>query len=246
MKTEQSLKNWGEYIYKKATELKEKVQRLLTQILLSKHNCHQCDGRLKLIGDRLAECINCHIRFDPTLEFQKCLICGEKLVKKTQYYYCPECQTPQRSIFSLDNWFYFPEYFTEKMRESRKAKKVRIEALKQLLASTKSPTYIPHQMDLKLIEGLYKSLNEFINNNTSNLFINSQETSKIRFDLTLYRRHILDVLPSDCVIHFDGISSIIDDTRLDRIFRFIALIYMWHYGEIILTQIDNLIKVERI
>ena len=245
MKTEQSLKNWGEYIYKKATELKEKVQRLLTQILLSKHNCHQCDGRLKLIGDRLAECINCHIRFDPTLEFQKCLICGEKLVKKTQYYYCPECQTPQRSIFSLDNWFYFPEYFAEKMKESRKAKRQKIEAMKKLLASARSSNYVSNQFDLNSILGLNATLNNFIHSISFKQF-DAKEIKKAKFDLNQYRNHILDILPEDCTIQFDGISSLIPDNKLDRTFRFITLIYMWHYGEIILTQIDNLIKVERI
>lgn len=245
MKTEQSLRKWGEYIYKKATELKDKVQRFHTQILLSKYNCLQCDGRLKFIGDRVAECINCHIKFDPTLEFQKCEKCNSKLAKKTQYYYCPKCQLPQRSIFSLDNWFYFSEYFAEKMRESRKAKRQKIEVMKKLLALAKSHNYFPNQIEINNISGLNNTLDFFIHHTTLKLF-DTQEPSKVKFNLSQYRDHILDVLPTDCVIQFDGISSIIDDNKLDRIFRFITLIYMWHYREINLIQCDNLIRVERV
>jgi len=240
-----SLRKWGEYLYNKATKLKKKVCILLTQVLLSKHSCLKCNGRPRLISDRVAECTNCFYQFDPTLEFQRCPQCGSKLIKKTYYYYCPQCQTPQRSIFSIDNWLYFPEYFSEKMKESRKAKRQKIEAMKKLLAYARSSNYVSNQFDLNSILGLNDTLNNFIHSISFKQF-DAKEIKKAKFDLNQYRNHILDILPTDCVTYFDGISPIIPNHRLDRIFRFIALIYMWHYGEIILTQIDKLIKVERI
>jgi len=131
------------------------------------------------------------------------------------------------------------------MKESRKAKRQKIEAMKKLLASARSSNYVSNQFDLNSILGLNATLNNFIHSISFKQF-DAKEIKKAKFDLNQYRNHILDILPEDCTIQFDGISSLIPDNKLDRTFRFITLIYMWHYGEIILTQIDNLIKVERI
>ncbi len=53
--------------------------------------------------------------------------------------------------------------------------------------------------------------------------------------MDIYRQHILELVPG-CVVHFEGISNIIEDQRLDRVFRFITAVFMQHDGEIILEQ----------
>ena len=62
--------------------------------------------------------------------------------------------------------------------------------------------------------------------------------SRPPFDMDRYRRHILE-LASGCIVHFEGISRIIEDERLDRIFRFVTVIFLQHEGRIELNQEDG-------
>ena len=55
------------------------------------------------------------------------------------------------------------------------------------------------------------------------------------FDLDHYRHHILDLVPG-CVVDFEGISRLIGEPRLDRVYRFIAVIFMDHAGELCIEQ----------
>jgi hypothetical protein len=55
------------------------------------------------------------------------------------------------------------------------------------------------------------------------------------FDMDLYRRHILPLVQG-CTVNFDGISTLVQDARLDRVFRFIAVVFMDQEGLLEIQQ----------
>ena len=58
------------------------------------------------------------------------------------------------------------------------------------------------------------------------------------FDLEAYRRHLTDLVQG-CVVEFEGVSRLIDDARLDRIFRFVTAIFLEHEGLLEIEQIEG-------
>ena len=68
---------------------------------------------------------------------------------------------------------------------------------------------------------------------------------KPHFSMDDYRNHINSILTWDG-IPFSEIVPLIDDIRIDRIWRFITLIYMQHDREVKLTQHENDILVKRV
>lgn len=55
------------------------------------------------------------------------------------------------------------------------------------------------------------------------------------FDFETYRDHLRS-LTEGCVVDFDGISPLIADRRLDRVFRFITAVLMDHEGALDMQQ----------
>ena len=55
------------------------------------------------------------------------------------------------------------------------------------------------------------------------------------FELDAYRTHLLKVVPG-CLIDFEGVSTLIPDSKLNRIYRFIAAVYLEQEGMLTLDQ----------
>ena len=55
------------------------------------------------------------------------------------------------------------------------------------------------------------------------------------FDMLTYRQHILDLVQG-CVVEFEGISAIVEDRKLDRVFRFITAVFMEQDGLLEIVQ----------
>ena len=55
------------------------------------------------------------------------------------------------------------------------------------------------------------------------------------FDMSQYRQYILDIT-CGCIVHFEGMSQLVADQRLDRIYRFITVVFMQHNGEVTIEQ----------
>jgi hypothetical protein len=65
------------------------------------------------------------------------------------------------------------------------------------------------------------------------------------FEMEDYRRHILSAL--DCGSRmFSNINCVSQDSREDRIWRFVTLVFMQHEQEVELTQYDNDLFIESI
>ena len=216
--------------------LMDHIRRLYYRAVLLAKVCPACNKPdLHMMRDSWCRCRSCNHELDPTEVFQICPDCRSKLTRKMYHYWCDHCQTPVRSLYSFDAKVFDPAYFREMMRESRERKRQKREAIQQLLAGSRSaPLQFSESPTIETIPGLDQALNGFVNIPIPiSLFLSAD--GRPRFDMHLYRQHIRD-LAAGCVVHFEGISTLIPDTRLDRIFRFITIIFMQQDGEIEIQQ----------
>ena len=65
-----------------------------------------------------------------------------------------------------------------------------------------------------------------------------------QFNMRDCRLSILEEVPPGCLIRFDAIPPICEDRRLDRVRKFITLIFMEQAREAVLTQDGDDIMVE--
>ncbi|MBM3335050.1 hypothetical protein FJY63_10360, partial [Candidatus Sumerlaeota bacterium] len=65
------------------------------------------------------------------------------------------------------------------------------------------------------------------------------------FHMERYRQAILEDVPPGCLIRFSAIPAVDERERLDRVRRFITLIFMEQAHEVALTQENEDILVER-
>ncbi len=195
-----------------------------------------------MLRDSWSQCAACGNEFDPTLAFQRCTTCDSQLQLRISRYWCPRCRVPVKSQFSLDGSAFDTEYFREKMAESRQRREARIEDVKDMLANSRSAPYeLQDAPSLDDVPGLEVDLDRFVGQSVPMAFSGNADAPA--FDLDSYRQHIRD-LADGCIVNFDGISTLISDTKLDRIFRFITVVFMEGAGEITLEQdIDGHITV---
>lgn len=142
------------------------------------------------------------------------------------------------SVYCFDAKLFDADYFREMMRQSRERRKLKSERLRRLLAESRSsPLTYAEKPSLDGLEGLENVLDEWIGTRIPlETFLNISDRPP--FEMDRYRRHILELV-TGCIVRFDGVSRLIDDIRLDRIYRFIAVVFMQHNGEIMLQQTDN-------
>ena len=95
------------------------------------------------------------------------------------------------------------------------------------------------------IDGLEDALDAMVNSPVPKELLSVMAKSK-DFELSRYKTHILKCLKKTYEILFDDISPLIDDRKRDKIFRFITLIFMNHWGEVELIQYGDKLVVEKI
>ena len=94
--------------------------------------------------------------------------------------------------------------------------------------------------DLESIPGLATDLDRFVGSSPEiNLvsFLGGEE-----FHMAEYRRLILDY--AGCLIRFSTIRPLCENPRMDRVRRFITLLFMEQAREVCLAQLDNDVQVE--
>ena len=220
------------------SRLKEKVRCLMYEVMLFQRKCHACGAtQLRMLRDSWCRCRRCGDEFDPTLHLQPCEACNGTLTKKIYHYWCSKCRAPVRSHYTFDERVFNSTYFREMMRESRKRRKEKIEAIQELLLNSRSPPLDSNEEPT--LEGLpdfQSDLDRFISLPSTTEA--APAIDRLHFEMSTYRAHIQGIL-SGCIVHFEGVRALLDDLRLDRIYRFITIIFMQHEGEIEITQEPN-------
>jgi len=225
------------------SSIKDEVREFYFELIMAIHPCPCCGGRMKMTGASECSC-SCGLTIDPTAEFQKSNCCGVKVVKRILHYACSHCGRAVPSMFLFDERIFDNEYFREAMRASRERKLQRRAEIKRLLANSRSGTFhLEEELSLSAVPGLEEALEEFIGNAASIPASFSFEREG-EFHMGLYHEHILAILRSHSVL-FSNIPTLVEDARLDRVRRFVTLIYMQHEREVELTQYETDILVER-
>ena len=130
------------------------------------------------------------------------------------------------------------------MQESRIRAKKKREAMRKLLAASRSGILtIEEDLDLDSVPSFFHDLNDFVQQ--------TEDHGQYDFDIENnfsmgdYRDHILSVLTWNSVL-FSNIAPLIDDYRCDRVRRFITLIFMQNDREVDLSQDAHGIRVQKV
>lgn len=140
-------------------------------------------------------------------------------------YRCTSCGHDVQSRFLFDGLVFDAEYFRRKMAESRERKQDQRERVRQMLAECRSAPAEPPAADLGTVPGLTEALNALVSGDLGEFVREAQP----RFDLVRYQQHLQSHI-GPIELAFDEIPSLATDAKLDRVWRFIAIIFMAHTG----------------
>ncbi|MFH1615315.1 MAG: hypothetical protein ABIG61_09560 [Planctomycetota bacterium] len=234
-------------IIKLAFSMVARVQQLFGRVrsfyystILLDYRCGQCNGKLSMISESKCCCVKCELEFDPTVEFQRCSACGGIPVLRVRRYYCKDCGSEVTSKFVFETLPFEKEYFKQKMAESRRRKKEQFQQVREMLMQCRSQTISPDAADLNSIPGLLAALNGLTQGIDEQMLIEL----KSKFDLDRYQEHIKAHI-QDFPIDLREIPAIIENTRKDLIWRFVAVIFLEHEREVEIRQDGQTIWVSK-
>lgn len=224
-------------VEQQVASLRMRVRSLFYAVMLFQKACPECgESELCMVRDGLAVCTRCGAQIDPTITFQTCTECDSHLQLKVRHYWCPRCQRAVRSLYCIDTRVFDAAYFREKMQESRERIREKRERYKQTLHRAHAdPILIQEPFTLDHSPGLEFDLNAII---ASFVPSDLRDVVAIHFNLEVYRQHLTQLV-SDNVVEFEGVSPLVKNRRLDRIFRFITAIFLEHEGILEIEQLDG-------
>jgi hypothetical protein len=197
-----------------------------------------------MTGISKCQCRACRNEIDPTIESQQSPCCESTLIRKTCHFACSRCNRTVSSRFIFNEKVFDKAYFREIMGESRIRAKKKREEMRRLLTESRSDVLTLYgELDLESVPGMLQDLNAFIQH--------AEDTRQYDFDIENnfsmddYRNHILSVLSWNSM-SFSNITPLTDDSRRDRIRRFITLTFMQNDQEVELTQDAHDIWVQKV
>ena len=234
-------------IIRQAFRLAAKVERFRKRarvffyhVMLSGHACPKCGGKLAMVKEGLCRCRKCDQEFDPTVAFQTCSQCGGEPMLRVRRYQCSHCGSDVASKFLFDGLVFDLEYFRQKMAESRQRKTELRERVQQMLAESRSGAVQTGPVDLAAVPGLIEALNGLSAGIPPDFVI----TARNGFDLNRYQSHVAaHIQPFE--VGFDEIPPLSENLRIDRVWRFIAIIFLAHAGVVDIRQDGLTIWVSR-
>lgn len=212
------------------TGLAGRVRKLYYAVVLLGHCCPGCGAKLVMVSEGLCRCRSCNSEFDPTVAFQRCSVCGGRPEVQLRRYRCRKCEADITSRFLFDGLAFNREYFRQRMAKSRRQRKQQRERVRRILAESRSGNLELPVADLSVVPGLEQALNGL----TVDLAKLIPWVPQEGFDLKRYQGHIQAHI-QDFPITLEEIPPL-KNTRKDRIWRFIAVIFMAHAGIINIWQ----------
>lgn len=209
----------------------QRARRFFYDVMLSGHVCPRCGGRPAMIAESRCRCTACGHTFNPTVAFQRCSACGSKPKLRMTRYECRACGRDVPSRFVFDGLVFDSEYFRQRMAESRQRKQQRREEVRAMLAETRSEVLEVPAGDLQSVPGLVEALDGLVGGPEASALLPLAKG----FDLKRYETHLqAHIGPIETC--FDEIPPLEDDARRDRIWRFVAIVFMAHAGLIEVWQ----------
>lgn len=221
---------------------REQAREFYYAVLLSGYACPDCGGSLRMVGDSRCACDCGHV-FDPTIAFQRSECCDVRVARRVLHYECSACHGVVRSRFLFDERVFDKDYFREMMRDSRERARQKREEIRLLLMKSRSgPLVVADLPGLEEVPGLVDALDLFVSTGpkTSPQPLVDDDI----FDMDQYRRVLLQAM-TDYSIWFDALPRVSANARLDRVRRFITLVYLEQEGLVDLVQYGERIVVTR-
>ena len=129
-------------ILKRVEAFRQMAREYYYGVVLSRHSCPDCDGRLRMIGESECKC-DCGRVLDPTLYFQRSVCCGVGLARKTFHYACVKCGKSTPSKFIFDERVFDAAYFKDAMHEHRQRARAELKCLAGALAALPAAPWKP-------------------------------------------------------------------------------------------------------
>ncbi len=202
------------------------------EVMLSGCACPDCGGALVMLGESRCRCVQCKRVFDPTVAFQVCSTCNGRVRLRVCRYRCQRCGADVRSRFIFDGRAFDAAYFRERMAQSRERRRERQAETRAVAIECRSAVLTPAAAELETVPGLIDALNGLA---MPSELVAWLPLARKGFDLNRYQSH-LEANTSAVETGFDEIPTLVENARLDRIWRFIALIFMAHAGLVELRQ----------
>jgi hypothetical protein len=209
-------------------------------VMLSGYACPECGGFLEMLVEGRCGCRRCGRDLDPTLAFQRCSHCGGSLQLHVRRYECRGCKEDVPSRFLFDGLVFNAEYFRQKMAESRKHRRELRERVRQMLAESRSAVLETPAIELDGHLDLLQALNALIGGQAEPTIF--QPASP--FDLKRYQRHVMAHI-RPIAVNLEQIPPLSENRRRERVWRFIAIIFLAHAGLIDIWQNGQDIMVKQ-
>ena len=217
---------------------REQARAFFHAVMLLGHRCPDCEGPLAAIRDGWCRCMVCGRELDPTLAFQQCDHCGGAPRIRIRRYECSACSAEIISGFFFDGLVFDVEYFRQKMAEHREREAERRERVRQLLAGTRSPALEDLEINGSDASDLFMMLDAMV----APGIVIPASTPREQFNLQRYETHIQACLGT-IEVPFDRIPPLSGNAFLDRVWRFIAIVFLAHAGAVRLRQAGTTIWV---
>lgn len=217
---------------------RERVRRFFYEVVLSGHACPKCAGRLEMISDGRSRCGGCGAVVDPTIAFQRCPSCGGQPLLRVRRYVCGACGGEVVSHFLFDGLIFDAEYFRQKVAESRQRKRELRERVRQMLAGSRSNALRLEPLEQGEAANLFQALDGL----SLEAFAAALPQSRSLFDLNRYQAHIEAHL-RPIALSLEQIPPLSENTRMDRVWRFVTLIFLAHAGRVRVWQQGDTIMV---
>lgn len=218
----------------------QRARSFFYQVMLSECRCPRCGGAVAM--EREAECLcrACQHTFDPTAAFQHCPSCGGKPRPRVRHYECGSCGKKIISRFLFEGLVFDTEYFRQKMAEHRQRKQARRERVRQMLAESRSGALDLPMAELGTVPGLIDALDAL----TAGIELPLTYQPRKGFDLKRYQAHIQAHI-QPFAVSMEVIPPLSKNGRIDRIWRFIAIIFLAHAGIVDVWQDGRTIMVRQ-
>jgi hypothetical protein len=207
------------------------ARRFYYLVMLFGYRCPKCSASLTMVKEGRCRCDACRYEFDPTLALQTCSKCGGVPVLKVRRYQCSHCGSDIESAFLFDGIVFNAEYFRRKVAESRQRKQERTDRVRKMLAQCRSGPLTLTAAGLDSVPGLIEALNGL----TSGVEADIPSELKSRFDIDRYQSHIRSAL-TEGPVRLREIDPLVEDLRLDLIWRFVAVVFLTHIGSVDIRQ----------
>lgn len=227
--------------------LKEHARSYFYRLVLEGLSCPRChQSNLIMLREGRFRCQDCGQAGDPTLKFQRCPTCDGRPALALRRYFCRNCGGEVVSRFLFDGVVYNPEYFREKMAQSRRRmlERQRQAQEQQAVRAWQRSSSVVNQgaIDLSRSPGLLDAINALVGGTPPEAMAWVREA----FDLAAYEQHILERVGYGERWNLAGIAAYRPPKdRLETVRIFIACLFLEHARRLTLIQDEDLIWVRR-